>query len=294
MKSLFELLSQETKLICQGFGKSGRFHTEKCREFGTNVVGAVTPGKGGTQVDDTPLFDTVKDAVSKTGANASVIFVPPPSAAEAIMEAAAGGISLIVAITEGIPVMDMIRVKQFLKNYPEVCLVGPNCPGVIRPAVKCKIGIMPGHIHQVGRIGIVSKSGTLTYEAVGQTTALGLGQSLCVGIGGDPVGGITFIDALKMFEDDPGTDAVAMIGEIGGNLEVEAAHWIKKNMKKPVAGFIAGQTAPEGKRMGHAGAIVSGGKGTAAEKIAAMKECGLRVSMSPADIGKTIKEALGG
>lgn len=294
MKNLFELLTKDTKLICQGLGKAGRFHSEKCAEYGTNFVGGVTPGKGGTEVLNKPVFDTVKQAVSKTGANASVIFVPPPSAAEAIMEAAAAGISLIVAITEGIPVMDMVRVKHFLKNYPDVCLVGPNCPGVIRPAVGCKIGIMPGHIHQVGRIGIVSKSGTLTYEAVGQTTALGLGQSLCVGIGGDPVGGLTFIDALKMFENDPGTDAVALIGEIGGNLEVEAAHWIKKNMKKPVAGFIAGQTAPEGKRMGHAGAIVSGGKGTAAEKIAAMKECGLRVSMSPADIGKTLKEAMGG
>lgn len=288
------LINENTKLICQGIsGSAGKFHSEKCAEYGTNLVGGVVPGKGGMQVLDRPVFDTVEEAIKKTGANATMIFVPPPFAADSILEAIDAGIELIVAITEGIPVMDMLRVKKALAQSKKTRLIGPNCPGVITPAAKCKIGIMPGHIHLPGRIGIVSKSGTLTYEAVGQTSALNIGQSTCVGIGGDPINGTGFIDILEMFEKDSGTDAVIMIGEIGGNLEIEAAQWIKENMKKPVVGFIAGQTAPEGKRMGHAGAITSGGKGTAAEKIEAMKSCGLHVAMSPADMGSTLKKALG-
>lgn len=288
------LVNENTKLICQGIsGSAGKFHSEKCAEYGTNLVGGVVPGKGGMQVLDRPVFDTVEEAMKKTGANASMIFVPPPFAADSILEAIDAGIELIVAITEGIPVMDMLRVKKALSQSKKTRLIGPNCPGVITPAAKCKIGIMPGHIHLPGRIGIVSKSGTLTYEAVGQTTALNIGQSTCVGIGGDPINGTGFIDILEMFEKDSGTDAVIMIGEIGGNLEIEASEWIKSNMKKPVVGFIAGQTAPEGKRMGHAGAITSGGKGTAAEKIAAMQSCGLHVALSPADMGVTLKKALG-
>jgi succinyl-CoA synthetase alpha subunit len=288
------LVNENTKLICQGIsGSAGKFHSEKCAEYGTNLVGGVVPGKGGMQVLDRPVFDTVEEAMKKTGANASMIFVPPPFAADSILEAIDAGIELIVAITEGIPVMDMLRVKKALAQSKKTRLIGPNCPGVITPAAKCKIGIMPGHIHLPGRIGIVSKSGTLTYEAVGQTTALNIGQSTCVGIGGDPINGTGFIDILEMFEKDSGTDAVIMIGEIGGNLEIEASEWIKANMKKPVVGFIAGQTAPEGKRMGHAGAITSGGKGTAAEKIAAMQSCGLHVALSPADMGVTLKKALG-
>ncbi|WGL61297.1 succinate--CoA ligase subunit alpha [Pigmentibacter sp. JX0631] len=289
------LVGKQTKLICQGIsGSAGKFHSEKCAEYGTNLVGGVVPGKGGSTVLDKPVFNTVAEAMHKTGANASMVFVPPPFAADSILEAIDAGIELIVAITEGIPVLDMLRVKKALLNAGgKTRLIGPNCPGVITPGDKCKIGIMPGHIHLPGRIGIISKSGTLTYEAVGQTSALGIGQSTCVGIGGDPINGTSFIDVLEMFQKDPETDAVIMIGEIGGTLEIEASDWIKRNMKKPVVGFIAGQTAPKGKRMGHAGAIISGGKGTAEEKIDAMKSCGLHVAMSPADMGITLKKALG-
>jgi succinyl-CoA synthetase alpha subunit len=290
------LVGKNTKLICQGIsGSAGKFHSEKCAQYGTNLVGGVVPGKGGSMVLDRPVFDSVGEAIARTGANASMVFVPPPFAADSILEAIDAGIELIVAITEGIPVLDMLRVKKALQcsNKKKTRLIGPNCPGVITPGEQCKIGIMPGHIHLPGRVGIMSKSGTLTYEAVGQTSALGIGQSTCVGIGGDPINGTSFIDMLEMFEQDPGTDAVIMIGEIGGSLEIEAAHWIHRNMKKPVVGFIAGQTAPKGKRMGHAGAIISGGKGTAAEKIEVMKECGLHVAMSPADMGLTLKKALG-
>ncbi|MGY3803000.1 succinate--CoA ligase subunit alpha [Pigmentibacter ruber] len=289
------LVGKQTKLICQGIsGSAGKFHSEKCAEYGTNLVGGVVPGKGGSTVLDKPVFNTVAEAMHKTGANASMVFVPPPFAADSILEAIDAGIELIVAITEGIPVLDMLRVKKALLNAGgKTRLIGPNCPGVITPGDKCKIGIMPGHIHLPGRIGIISKSGTLTYEAVGQTSALGIGQSTCVGIGGDPINGTSFIDVLEMFQKDPDTDAVIMIGEIGGTLEIEASDWIKRNMKKPVVGFIAGQTAPKGKRMGHAGAIISGGKGTAEEKIEAMKSCGLHVAMSPADMGITLKKALG-
>ncbi len=289
------LVGKQTKLICQGIsGSAGKFHSDKCAEYGTNLVGGVVPGKGGSTVLDRPVFNTVAEAMKKTGANASMVFVPPPYAADSILEAIDAGIELIVAITEGIPVLDMLRVKKALLNAGgRSRLIGPNCPGVITPGDKCKIGIMPGHIHLPGRIGIISKSGTLTYEAVGQTTALGIGQSTCVGIGGDPINGTSFIDILEMFQKDSETDAIIMIGEIGGNLEIEASEWIKRHMKKPVVGFIAGQTAPKGKRMGHAGAIVSGGKGTAEEKIEAMKSCGLYVAMSPADMGITLKKALG-
>lgn len=289
------LVGKQTKLICQGIsGSAGKFHSEKCAEYGTNLVGGVVPGKGGSTVLDRPVFNTVSEAIKKTGANASMVFVPPPFAADSILEAIDAGIELIVAITEGIPVLDMLKVKKALLNTGgRTRLVGPNCPGVITPGDKCKIGIMPGHIHLPGRIGIISKSGTLTYEAVGQTTALGIGQSTCVGIGGDPINGTSFIDILEMFQKDSETDAIIMIGEIGGNLEIEASEWIKRNMKKPVVGFIAGQTAPKGKRMGHAGAIISGGKGTAEEKIEAMKSCGLHVAMSPANMGITLKRALG-
>lgn len=288
------LVNANTKLICQGIsGSSGKFHSEKCAEYGTQLVGGVVPGKGGTTVLDRPVFNTVAEAMKKTQANASMVFVPPPFAADSILEAIDAGIELVVAITEGIPVMDMLRVKKALMNTNgKTRLIGPNCPGVITPSARCKIGIMPGHIHLPGRVGIVSKSGTLTYEAVGQTSALNIGQSTCVGIGGDPIAGTSFIDVLEMFEKDKDTDAVIMIGEIGGNLEIEAAEWIKANMKKPVVGFIAGQTAPKGKRMGHAGAIISGGKGTAEEKIEAMKSCGLHVAMSPADLGVTMQRAL--
>lgn len=288
------IVNKNTKLICQGItGSAGKFHAEKCMEYGTNLVGGVVPGKGGSSVLDRPVFDTVSDAMKQTGANATMIFVPPPFAADSILEAIDAGIELIVAITEGIPVLDMVKVKQALQSCKgRTRLIGPNCPGIITPADKCKIGIMPGHIHLPGHVGIVSKSGTLTYEAVGQTTALKIGQSTCVGIGGDPIGGMNFIDILQLFEADADTHAVIMIGEIGGNLEIDAAKWIRANMTKPVVGFIAGQTAPEGKRMGHAGAIISGGKGTAAEKIEAMKEYGLHVALSPAEIGITLKNVL--
>jgi succinyl-CoA synthetase alpha subunit len=288
------LVDKNTRLICQGItGSAGKFHSEKCAEYGTNLVGGVTPGKGGTTVLDKPIFNTVYDAKKQAGANATMIFVPPPFAADAILEAIDAEIELIVAITEGIPVQDMIRVKKALNSaFGKTRLIGPNCPGIITPGA-CKIGIMPGHIHLPGRIGIVSKSGTLTYEAVGQLTALGIGQSTCIGIGGDPIHGTSFIDALSLFNQDQNTDAVIMIGEIGGNAEVEAAHWVKANMKKPVVGFVAGQTAPKGKRMGHAGAIISGGKGTAEEKYKSMIECGITTVKSPAEMGATLKKIIG-
>ena len=286
------LVNQETRVLTQGItGATGQFHTRACKEYGTQMVAGVTPGKGGSSFDAIPIFDTVGRAVAETGANATVIYVPPPFAADAIMEAADAGLPLIICITEGIPVRDMVRVKEYLAARSSR-LLGPNCPGVITPG-ECKIGIMPGHIHRPGSIGVVSRSGTLTYEAVDQLTRLGLGQSSCVGIGGDPVHGLEFIDVLELFNRDATTEAVMMIGEIGGSAEEEAAAWIKANMKKPVVGFIAGQTAPPGKRMGHAGAIISGGKGTAREKIEAMKQAGIRMATSPALIGRTLQEALG-
>jgi len=285
------LVNKNTRVLTQGItGATGQFHTKACKEYGTRMAAGVTPGKGGTAYEGIPIFDTVERAVKETGANASVIYVPPPFAADAILEAADAGIPLIICITEGVPVRDMVRVKRYLAGRSSQ-LLGPNCPGVITPG-ECKIGIMPGHIHKPGTIGVVSRSGTLTYEAVDQLTRLGLGQSTCVGIGGDPVHGFEFVDVLKIFNDDPGTEAVVMIGEIGGSAEEEAAAWIQAHMKKPVAGFIAGQTAPSGKRMGHAGAIISGGKGTAREKIDAMKQAGLRMASSPATIGRTMQEAL--
>jgi succinyl-CoA synthetase alpha subunit len=285
------LVNKSTRVLTQGItGATGQFHTRACKEYGTQMVGGVTPGKGGTAFEGIPIFDTVARAVKETGANATVIYVPPPFAADAILEAADADIPLVICITEGVPVRDMVKVKRYLGGRKSQ-LLGPNCPGTITPG-ECKIGIMPGHIHKPGTIGVVSRSGTLTYEAVDQLTRLGLGQSTCVGIGGDPVHGFEFVDVLKMFNDDPNTEAVVMIGEIGGSAEEEAAAWIKANMKKPVAGFIAGQTAPPGKRMGHAGAIISGGKGTAKEKIAAMKQAGIRLASSPATIGTTMQEAL--
>ncbi|HEY7163908.1 MAG TPA: succinate--CoA ligase subunit alpha [Candidatus Binatia bacterium] len=286
------LVNKNTRVLTQGItGSTGQFHTRACKEYGTQMVAGVTPGKGGSSFEGIPVFDTVERAVAETGANATVIYVRPQGAADAMMEAVDAGIPLVICITEGVPVRDMVRVKKYLQSRKSL-LLGPNCPGVITPG-ECKIGIMPGHIHRIGNIGVVSRSGTLTYEAVDQLTRLGLGQSTCVGIGGDPVHGLEFIDVLEMFSKDPGTDAVIMIGEIGGSAEEEAAAWIKANMKKPVVGFIAGQTAPRGKRMGHAGAIISGGKGTAKEKIAAMEAAGIRVASSPAQIGQTMKEALG-
>jgi succinyl-CoA synthetase alpha subunit len=285
------LVDKNTRVLTQGItGTTGQFHTRACKEYGTQMVAGVTPGKGGTSFEGVPIFDTVSGAVAETGANATVIYVPPPFAADAIMEAADAGIPLIICITEGVPVRDMIRVKQYLAGRNSQ-LLGPNCPGVITPG-ECKIGIMPGHIHRPGRIGVVSRSGTLTYEAVDQLTRLGMGQSSCVGIGGDPVHGFEFVDVLNLFNRDAGTEAVVMIGEIGGSAEEEAAAWIQVNMKKPVIGFVAGQTAPAGKRMGHAGAIISGGKGTAREKIGAMQQAGVRMSPSPALIGRTMQEAL--
>jgi succinyl-CoA synthetase alpha subunit len=286
------LVNKQTRVLTQGItGATGQFHTKACKEYGTQMVAGVTPGKGGTAFEDIPIFDSVERAVRETGANASVIYVPPPFAADAILEAADAGIALIICITEGVPVRDMVQVKRYLEGRSSQ-LLGPNCPGTITPG-ECKIGIMPGHIHKEGTIGVVSRSGTLTYEAVDQLTRLGMGQSTCVGIGGDPVHGFEFVDVLKMFNQDPGTSAVVMIGEIGGSAEEEAAAWIKLNMKKPVVGFIAGQTAPPGKRMGHAGAIISGGKGTAKEKIAAMKAAGIYMASSPATIGAMMQEALG-
>jgi succinyl-CoA synthetase alpha subunit len=281
------LLDRHSKVIVQGFtGSEGTFHATQMIEYGTKVVGGVTPGKGGQKHLDLPVFNTVRDAVSSTGANVSVIFVPPAFAADAIMEAAEGGIKLIVAITEGIPVSDMVKVKEYIKSF-DCRLIGPNCPGIITPG-ESKAGIMPGFIHKKGRIGIISRSGTLTYEAVDQVTKLGLGQSTCIGIGGDPIVGTTTLDAVKLLMDDPETDAIVVIGEIGGNMETEAAEWIKVNGTKPVVGFIAGQTAPKGRRMGHAGAIIGGKADTAAAKMEIMKECGINVVKSPADIGATV------
>jgi succinyl-CoA synthetase alpha subunit len=286
------LVDKNTRLVVQGItGKEGTFHTKQMVEYGTNVVGGVTPGKGGTTHEGIAVFNTVEQAVRDAGANASVIYVPPPFAADAIIEAAAAGLPLVVCITEGIPALDMVKVKRFLEGT-RTRLIGPNCPGVISPG-KCKIGIMPGHIHKEGRIGVVSRSGTLTYEAVGQLTALGLGQSTAIGIGGDPVVGTTHSDALALFEADPETEGIVMIGEIGGTAEEEAAEYARTNVSKPVVAFIAGQTAPPGRRMGHAGAIISGGKGTADEKMAALTAAGIRVVKSPADIGQAMKDALG-
>ena len=285
------LVNKGTRVLTQGItGATGQFHTKACKEYGTQMVAGVTPGKGGGSYEGIPIFDTVARAVAETGANASVIYVPPPFAADAILEAADAAIPLIICITEGVPVRDMVRVKRYLEGRNSR-LLGPNCPGVITPG-ESKIGIMPGHIHRPGNIGVVSRSGTLTYEAVDQLTRLGLGQSTCVGIGGDPVHGFEFVDVLDLFNRDPGTAAVVMIGEIGGSAEEEAALWIKAKMTKPVAGFIAGQTAPPGKRMGHAGAIIAGGKGTAREKVEAMTKAGISMSPSPADIGRTMQEAL--
>jgi len=283
------LVGKHTKLLVQGItGSAGTFHAKQMREYGTNVVGGVTPGKGGLVHEGFTVFDTVADAVRKTGANATVIYVPPPGAADAILEAAQAGIEVIVCITEGIPTLDMVKAKRALDAYAgKTTLIGPNCPGIITPG-ECKIGIMPGYIHKPGKVGVVSRSGTLTYEAAHQLTTLGLGQSTAIGIGGDPVKGMDFVDCLALFERDPQTKAVLMIGEIGGTSEEEAALFAKENMKKPMAAFIAGQTAPPGKRMGHAGAIISGGKGTAAEKIAALKEAGIAIAATPAELGKTV------
>jgi succinyl-CoA synthetase alpha subunit len=285
-------VDNDTRLLVQGItGKEGTFHALGCRDYGTKVVGGVTPGKGGESVEGIPVYDSVAEAREATGANATMIFVPPPFAADAIMEAAAAGVELVVCITEGIPVNDMLKVKDFLRSHP-TRLIGPNCPGVISPGMA-KIGIMPGHIHKKGSIGVVSRSGTLTYEAVWQLSNLDLGQSTCVGIGGDPVNGTNFIDVLERFNADPETEGVIMIGEIGGDAEEAGAAWVKANMKKPVVGFIAGRTAPPGRRMGHAGAIVAGGQGTAAEKMEAMKAGGIHVVESPAKLGETMAKALG-
>ncbi len=286
------LVNSGTRVLTQGItGATGQFHTRTCKEYGTQMVAGVTPGKGGTSFEDIPIFDSVEEAVRETGADASVIYVPPPFAADAIMESADAGVPLVICITEGVPVQDMMRVKRYLEDRGTV-LVGPNCPGVITPG-ECKIGIMPGHIHKRGGVGVISRSGTLTYEAVDQLTRLDMGQSTCVGIGGDPIRGLNFIDVLERFNDDDETEAVVLIGEIGGSAEQDAADWIRAHMRKPVVGFIVGQTAPPGKRMGHAGAIISGGKGTAAEKVEALRAAGVRMAPTPADIGQTMKEALG-
>jgi succinyl-CoA synthetase alpha subunit len=285
------LVNENTRVLVQGFtGKEGTFHASQSLAYGTKVVGGITPGKGGSKHLDLPVFDTVADAVKETGANASVIFVPPPFAADAIMEAADAGLPLVVCITEGIPALDMVKTWEYLQGK-KTRLIGPNCPGIISPG-KCKIGIMPAHIHLPGKVGVVSRSGTLTYEAVGQLTKLGIGQSTCIGIGGDPIIGTTFLDALRLFNEDPETEAIIMIGEIGGNAEETAAEYIKDHVKKPVVGFIAGQTAPPGRRMGHAGAIISGGSGKASDKIAAMEAAGITVCATPAEMGEKLKSRL--
>jgi succinyl-CoA synthetase alpha subunit len=285
------LVDKQTRLIVQGFtGKEGTFHAQQAIAYGTQVVGGVVPGKGGAKHIDLPVFDTVEKAVKETGANASVIFVPPPFAADAIMESADAGIPLVVCITEGIPALDMVKAWQFLQGK-QTRLIGPNCPGIISPG-KCKIGIMPGHIHKEGNVGVVSRSGTLTYEAVGQLTKLGIGQSTCIGIGGDPIIGTNFLDALTLFNEDPETHAIIMIGEIGGNAEETAAAYVKAHVKKPVVGFVAGQTAPPGRRMGHAGAIIAGGSGKASDKIKAMQDAGIVVCSTPAEMGEKVKSCL--
>jgi succinyl-CoA synthetase alpha subunit len=285
------LVNKNTRVLTQGItGATGQIHTRACKQYGTQMVGGVVPGKGGTDFEGIPIFDTVEQARKATGANATVIYVPPPFAADAICEAVAAGIELVICITEGVPVLDMVKVKRYIRGT-QSRLIGPNCPGVITPG-ECKIGIMPGYIHKPGDIGVVSRSGTLTYEAVYQLTQLGVGQSSCVGIGGDPIIGTGFIDALGLFNQDPATRAVIMIGEIGGTAEEEAAQFVKQNMRKPVVAFIAGQTAPKGRRMGHAGAIISGGRGTAADKIAALEAAGIKVAMSPAELGVTMKTTL--
>ena len=286
------LINKSTRVLCQGItGKVGQFHTKGCLEYGTKMVGGVTPGKGGETVLGLPVFDTVCEAVEKTGADATMIFVPPAFTADAILEAVDAGIKTVIAITEGVPVMDMVRAYEIVRRSRSV-LVGPNCPGVITPE-ECKIGIMPGYIHKKGPVGVMSRSGTLTYEAVWQLTSLGLGQSTCVGLGGDPIVGTSFIDLLKMYQDDPATEAILMMGEIGGTAEEEAADYVRQHITKPVAAFIAGRTAPPGKRMGHAGAIISGGKGTAPEKIAALEAAGIEVAQSPADMGAAMQRAMG-